>query len=183
MTSQRILGLTACAFIPFALTACGGDDGSNPVSEPATDVSPAGGDDGDTAGDVGASSGAAVAAISLTLIGGPDEGDHEATVTEAGCSRNPTGDNTFGLQYSRDDAEGLHSLQMVIDDLAGATGGGTSEFVATANVGGNRHHIDRGDGSVVVTDDGDSAVISFEGFTSDGVDISGSVTCNQVVDL
>lgn len=140
-------------------------------------------DDPDDDADAAPGPAGATATIVLRLDGGPDDGTHEAQAPDAGCSRNPMGDNTFGLQYSTGGSDGFSSLQVIVDDAQAAASSGTDAAVATATVNGNRHNIARGSGLATVQDDGDTAVIVVAGTTDDGLPMTAQIECHTVLDL
>ena len=146
----------------------------------------AGGSGGD------APSGDSVADVTLTLTGGPDEGEYEASTPDGGCSYGLTGEGGFGLQFSLDVEEGFSSLQLVVPNTEDAADG-TSEFMTTATIGpllsGNNYEINAlpdagepsGSGTVTIDDREDTATIQIEGETADGVGIDAQVECHSVL--
>lgn len=141
------------------------------------------GDDGDRR---------ARAEVTMTLADGPDAGTHGKAVTEAGgggCSRNPMDADTYGfVSYPEDAVANLRDVNLFIRDGAGATGGGTDDFVLdVAMVSGSSHSLNpaagRGSGSVLVQDDGNQASFEISGTTEEGFGIELMVTCDLVLDF
>ncbi|MQA00635.1 MAG: hypothetical protein GEU80_15105 [Dehalococcoidia bacterium] len=132
-----------------------------------------------------------IVTLDLTLIGGAHEGEYDATAQDGGCSYGLTGVDGFGLQYSRDGQEGFTSLQLIVPSTTDAAVG-TSVFRTTATIGpfveGNNYDINTlpdaepiGSGTVTVDDRGDTATITIEGTTADGVGIDATVECHEVL--
>jgi hypothetical protein len=173
--------LAACATsAPGTYADTGADAEPTETTEPAGD---AGGDAGDAGGD-------AAASIDVTVTGGEFEGTYTGSVPDGGCSRGATGDNTFGLQYSTDEAVELSSLQLVVNDAA-AAGGGTDDFLTTLTFGdlleGTTLEVEppegNGSGTATVDDRGDTATIEIQAETSDGTAIDATVECHSVFDF
>lgn len=174
--------LAACAASTPATDA---DSGSETEPTQSADaVSDAGSDAGDAGGD-------AAASIDVTVTGGEFAGTYSGSVPDGGCSRGATGENTFGLQYSTDQAVDLSSLQLVVNDASAATGGGTDDFMTTLTFGdllqGTMLEVQppegNGSGTVTVDDRGDTATIEIEAEASDGTTIDATVECHTVFDF
>ena len=182
--------LLSLALILVALvTAC-----SSPTSNDAGGGGEAATDDGSTengGGDTGGddAGGSSTASITVTISGGsPHDGTHEAEAPDAGCSRNLTGENTFGLQYSVSGTDGFNSHQLIIDDASGAASG-SEDFVTDVTIDGATYGITsgtavnnepRGSGTVTLDDRGDTATITIEGETDEGYGLEATVECHQV---
>lgn len=204
-TFMRILRSTAVPAFALALVlaACGGGTASPAASEADGDpaetaaasaaASAPATDDGDPSGDGGdAPAGDAAASIEVSVTGGEFEGDYTGSVPDGGCSRGATGENTFGLQYSTDEAGvDIGSLQLVVNDAEAASGGGSDDFLMTIEFGelfaGTSMEVEppaeEGTGTVSVDDRGDSATISIDVETADGVAIAATVECHSVFDF
>ncbi len=186
-TTRFTRPLLLAALAPaLLLAACGDDDTSTAATAPggaAATVAPPATDDvgGGTVAPAGGG-GELMATIELTIDGGPDSGDHTAEARGTGCTRNPFGAGTFGLQYSTEQATGFHSLQILVNDADAAASGGTDDFTATAALGSTRYHLGR-TGSITVDDRGDTATISYEGTTDQGAEVAATITCHTVVGL
>lgn len=176
------LALAACGGGTASSTDAGTDDGSDAT---ATATAPAT-DDG-SAGDAG---GDAAASIDVTVAGGEFEGSYSGSVPDGGCSRGATGENTFGLQYSTDEDVELSSLQLIVND-ADAAAGGTDDFMTMLTFGdileGTTVDVEpaesNGSGMVTVDDRGDTATITIDAETSDGMAIDATVECHSVFDF
>jgi hypothetical protein len=194
MESTRFIPLIALALL---LSAC---TGGGPTESPAGDANgqapteaPAAEEPQDDAGDGGAD-GPVAASVELTITGGEFAGSYAGSVPDGGCSRGATGENTFGLQYSTVDEDvDFSSVQLVVNDAAAAAAG-TDNFFATIQMGplltGDPNMVltidpggEQGTGTATVDDRGDSATITIQGETADGVGIQANVTCNSVFDF
>lgn len=174
--------------IALVLAACG-TDATAPVDRPGTDspdslaTSAPNGDSGDSgSGDHGGT-----ASVDLTLTGGDAAGTYSGSVPDGGCSRGPTGEGTFGLQYSTSNEVDLTSVQIIVEDREAAASG-TDLFLATVGIGDAityriRPPEDDGSGTLTLDDRGDTATIRIEAETVDGVGIDATVTCHSVLDL
>jgi hypothetical protein len=164
------------------LTACSSPtsdgDGADGGPDVATDA-----DDGDAGG------GGSTASITVTLTGGPHDGTHQAEAPDAGCSRNLSGENTFGLQYSTGETEGFNSHQLIIEDASGAASG-SEDFRTDITIDDATYGIESGSaasddpsgsGTVTLDDRGDTATITIEGETADGVGIEATIECHSVI--
>lgn len=196
---MRILRTTAVPSLALALllAACGGtgstssaadDDGGSQPSATASAAEDDGqGDGGGSAGDAG---GDAAASVDVTVTGGEFEGSYSGSVPDGGCSRGATGENTFGLQYSTTEDVELSSVQLIVND-ADAAASGSDDFQTTFTFGDllNGTNVDlkpadgEGSGTVTLDDRGDTATITIEGETSDGVGIDATVECHSVFDF
>ena len=204
-TSMRILRSTAApAFVlALILAACGGgtsspaasgadDDpaesavASIPASAPAADDDDPGSDGGDGPAGDGAAS------IEVSVTGGEFEGDYTGSVPDGGCSRGATGENTFGLQYSTDEAGvDIGSLQLVVNDAEAASSGGSDDFLMLIEFGelfaGTQMEVEppaeQGSGTVSLDDRGDTATITLDVETAEGVGIAATVECHSVFDF
>lgn len=197
-TTMRFMRFILAPTIVLAvvLAACGGTTSSTDASDPAQSTqtsAPTATDetDGSTGdGSAGDAGGDATASVDVTVTGGEFEGTYSGSVPDGGCSRGATGENSFGLQYSTDEAVELSSLQLIVND-ADAAAGGTDDFMTMLTFGdlleGTTIEIEppeaNGSGTVTVDDRGDSATIEIEAETSDGVAIDATVECHSVFDL
>jgi hypothetical protein len=186
MKARRTLAGPAALLLALGLVACGetampGTDEGGAMSPMATNgMDPGPGDDG-----------AATASVDVTVSGGGVDGSYSGSVTSGGCTRNPLGENTFGLQYSTDEQVELSSLQLVARDADAATSGGSDDFTATITIGDLLDGVDLdinpqsgdGSGTVTIDDRGDTATITIEGETSDGAMVDATVECHTVIDL
>ena len=196
---MRILRTTAVPSLALALllAACGGagstssaaddDAGSQPSATASAAEDDGQGDGGGSAGDAG---GDAAASVDVTVTGGEFEGSYSGSVPDGGCSRGATGENTFGLQYSTTEDVELSSVQLIVND-ADAAASGSDDFQTTFTFGDllNGTNVDlkpadgEGSGTVTLDDRGDTATITIEGETSDGVGIDATVECHSVFDF
>lgn len=180
----------AALTLTLVVAACGGTaptdaGGDDDVDAPAAPTEQSG---GDAAGDGGG--GDAAASVDVTITGGAFEGNYSGSVPDGGCSRGATGENTFGLQYSTTEDVELSSVQLIVNDADDAAGG-TEDFMTTLTFGdlleGTTVDISppdgNGTGTVTVDDRGDTATITIEGETSDGMAIDATVECHSVFDL
>ena len=194
MRPIRILPAPAM-LLALILAACSGGttgtdaDGGEAQATPTTDAG--GADDGGDGGDGGEAEGDAAATVDVTLTGGEFEGNYQGSVADGGCSRGATGENTFGLQYSTAEDVELSSLQLVVNDAEGASAGGTDDFQTSLTFGdlleGTTIDVQppetQGTGTVEVDDRGDTATITIDAETSDGVGIDATVECHSVFDF
>lgn len=174
----------ALLVVLLALAACGGTS-STPAGDGATAATP----DADGGGDAG-DGGDPAASVEVTVTGGEFAGTYSGSVPDGGCSRGATGENTFGLQYSTSEAVELSSVQLIVNDAEGASGG-TDDFMTTLTFGdlleGTTLDVQppegNGSGMVTVDDRGDTATITIDAETSDGVSIDATVECHSVFDF
>ena len=196
---MRTLRTTAVPSLALALllAACGGagstssaaddDAGSQPSATASAAEDDGQGDGGGSAGDAG---GDAAASVDVTVTGGEFEGSYSGSVPDGGCSRGATGENTFGLQYSTTEDVELSSVQLIVND-ADAAASGSEDFQTTFTFGDllNGTNVDlkpgdgEGSGMVSLDDRGDTATITIEGETADGVGIDATVECHSVFDF
>ncbi len=189
--THRLLIATAALLAVSILAACasGSEPAAAGASQSDVEGNAANQSDPATEGDAPGDGGGGTATISLTLTGGPHDGTYEAEAPDGGCSRNSVGDNTFGLQYSVAETEGFTSHQLIIRDAAAAVAGGGDDFVTDVIIDDAIYGIDTGagvmndpSGSGVVTldDRGDTATITSEGETGEGVGFNAEVECHAV---
>jgi hypothetical protein len=167
------------AGLAILLTGCGA----------LTDRSEAPGTSSSASAASGSASVDAVATIHAEVSGGPLVGTYDAESTSPICTSGLGGEGAFGVQFSVDRPEGISSLQILIPSAALAQAG-TDQFTATLGlgplVGGTTFTIDpRADGGTgtveLMYDGGNSASISLEGETAQGIGVSIEVECSQVV--
>lgn len=184
---MRSIRLTHASTIALALlmAACGGAAPTDDAAADATATATADpGADGDAGGD-------AAASVDVTVTGGEFEGDYSGSVPDGGCSRGATGEGTFGVQYSTAEDVELSSLQLIVNDAEAATGGGTDDFLTTFTFGdllsGTSITVQppesQGSGTVTVDDRGDTATVTIDVETSEGVAIDATVECHSVFDF
>jgi len=133
-----------------------------------------------------------VASLAVTLTGGADAGEYEAATPVGGCSYGLTGVDGFGLQHSVDEPEGFTSHQLIVPSTAKAADG-SSTFRTTVTIGplreGNNYDINTlpdaeqqlGSGTVTVDDRGETATITIQATTAEGVGIDATVECLEVL--
>ncbi|HET7645775.1 MAG TPA: hypothetical protein VFM03_04755 [Candidatus Limnocylindria bacterium] len=197
MRITRILRTTAVPSLALALllAACGGgtstaSQGGDDDGAQATASATQNGDSGDDGGSAGDAGGDAAASVDVTITGGEFEGSYAGSVPDGGCSRGATGSNTFGLQYSTTEDVELSSVQLIVND-ADAAASGSEDFQTTFTFGDllNGTNVDlkpgegEGSGTVTLDDRGDTATITIEGETADGVGIDATVECHSVFDF
>jgi hypothetical protein len=188
------LPLVFSAILMLLLAACGGGtanssaassasaSGQASANASATDAAPEGGNAG-AAGD-------AMASVNMTVTGGQFAGSYSGSVADGGCSRNLTGDNTFGVQYSTDQEVKVSSVQVLVYD-AKAAANGSDAFKSSFTFGdlfsGTGVDIDpstnAGTGTLTLDDRGDSATVKISGETGDGDKIDATIECNGVISL
>ncbi len=188
------LPLVFSAILMLLLAACGGGtanssaassasaSGQASATASATDAAAEGGNAG-AAGD-------ATASVNMTVTGGQFAGSYSGSVSDGGCSRNLTGDNTFGVQYSTDQKVKLSSVQVLVYD-AKAAASGSDTFKSSFTFGdlfsGTSVDIDpstnAGTGTLTLDDRGDSATVKISGETGDGDKIEATIECNGVISL
>ncbi len=194
MIPSSRLPLVFSAILMLLLAACGsstaspsaassaGTDGQPSATASASDAAPDGGN--------AAAAGDAKASVNMTVTGGEFAGSYSGSVSDGGCSRNLTGDNTFGVQYSTDQKVKLSSVQVLVYD-AKAAAGGTDAFKSSYTFGdlfsGTGVDIDpstnAGTGTLTLDDRGDSATVKISGETGDGDKIEATIECNGVISL
>ena len=133
--------------------------------------------------------------IDVVVTGGPAAGTYQRRSPKGTCSTNLTGNGSWGNQYSDPEIkEGLSSLQLIVDNTAEATAGGTSEFLTTFTFGeffstnattytyeGRESEEKKGNsGTITVEDSGQSAKVTLMVEPEDGVKINATIQCNEV---
>lgn len=186
--------LAGATVVSLLLAACGGgaspsastvDQPSAAQTESGTTSTPEGGNDSDRP-----ATGDAKATLELTVSSGQFAGSYSGSVADGGCSRNLTGDNTFGVQYSTDQPVEVSSVQVLVYDANAAASGSDafkSEFTFGDLFSGTSVDVDpstnAGSGTVTIDDRGDSATVKISGETGDGDGIEATIQCNGVLDI
>ncbi|MVM29862.1 hypothetical protein GO755_07450 [Spirosoma sp. HMF4905] len=136
--------------------------------------------------------------IKVIITGGPNAGTYNLTSSETTCSRNATGANSFGNQYSTKAASGLTSVQLIISDAKKAASGGTSDCYLSVRfgklIGGTKYEFGKlpasfggadsgGKGTASLSGSGNNTTSTIEGTTKAGVKIRVTIQCRSVLDL
>jgi hypothetical protein len=148
-----------------------------------------------------AAQGGLATTIDLTITGGPLAGTYHTTSDEITCSYGLIGEDAWGNQYSieTEDPTTFSSLQLIVPNTAEAAIG-TNEFLTTVSFGslvvetldfdtsytintGTDSGTDGGEGqgTVIIEDHGDSAVVTINGTTEEGIGIEAVIQCHQVM--
>jgi hypothetical protein len=136
--------------------------------------------------------------VHLEIKGGVWTGTYEATSTAGGCTTGANGPGSWSNELyvsSATDLKALVNLPLIVPD-AKATPMGATEFYLGVGFGPLARRIETtyqieiesrtnqkhrsGSGLVKVTDNGDSAMITFAAETTSGVTLDGTITCNTV---
>src|SRR6185312_6396317 len=136
--------------------------------------------------------------ISVTLTGCPNAGKYHINTKDPTCSEGLTGKNSFGNQYSENGKADnqLSSLQLIINDKDSAKNG-TKNFFLTVTFGkllqGKSYVIDSGStsisskksgsGKATLTESNGTKTVFIEGKTEDGIGISATVVCNNLLTM
>jgi hypothetical protein len=135
--------------------------------------------------------------VHLVVTGGDFAGSYDVTSTAGGCSTGINGPGSWGnslIIKGATDPKALVGLPLIVPN-AKAAAAGTREFYLAVGFGpvlkraklyqleieGRADKKPTGIGSVTVTDNGASAVVTFVGKTADGTALQGKITCNIVV--
>jgi hypothetical protein len=178
--------LAAILLVLAATLAACGTTGVDTSSDPTPTHSPT-----PAASAASSTSADAVGSIHAEIRGGPLVGMYDAESDTPLCTSGLAGDGSFGVQYSLDRAEGLSHLELLIP-VAALASTGTDEFTASIGfgplVGGTTFELDPvaggGTGTVQLDyDGGNSATVSLQGETGDGIGINVEIECRQVVQL
>ena len=136
--------------------------------------------------------------IKVVITGGANAGTYNLTSTETTCSRNATGANSFGNQYSTRAKTGLTSVQLVIGDAKKAASGGTGDCYLSVRFGdimkGTKYEYGKlpasfggtdagGKGTASLSGSGNSTTSTIEGTTKAGVKLQVTIQCKSVLDL
>ncbi|MVM39893.1 hypothetical protein GO730_23580 [Spirosoma sp. HMF3257] len=136
--------------------------------------------------------------IKVIVTGGPNAGTYNLTSAETTCSRNATGANSFGNQYSTRAATGLTSVQLIIGDAKKAASGSTSDCYLSIRfgklIGGTKYEFGKlpasfggedtgGKGTAGLSGSGNTTTSTIEGTTKSGVKIQVTIQCRSVLDL
>jgi hypothetical protein len=169
-----VLGCLTAATIMVA-SACGSSTPSSGGAPPSSNAS-------------GASLSPATV-IHVVVTGGAVAGTYDAQSATATCSRTSTDKTYFGNQYSDPSNTGFSSLQLIVQDAAAFSGGGT-HFTTTITIKGQDLNIQglpnndpKGSGTVAIQDSSATATVTIKGKASDGSAIDATIHCNQVASL
>lgn len=136
--------------------------------------------------------------IKVVITGGPNAGTYNLMAAETTCTRNATGANSFGNQYSTRAATGLTSVQLIISDAKKAASGGTSDCYLSIRfgkiIGGTKYEFGKlppslggedtgGKGTASLSGSGNNTTSTIEGTTKAGVKIQVTIQCRSVLDL
>jgi hypothetical protein len=136
--------------------------------------------------------------IKVVITGGPNAGTYNLTSDKTTCTRNATGINSFGNQYSTREATGLTSVQLIISDAQKAGSGGTSDCYASVRfgkiIGGTKYEFGKlpaslwgedagGKGMASLAGSGNSTTSTIEGTTKAGIKLQITIQCKSVLDL
>ena len=136
--------------------------------------------------------------IKVVLTGGTHAGTYTVTATETTCSRNATGPNSFGNQYSTRAATGLTSVQLIIGDAKKAAAGGTTDCYLNVRFGklmdGTNYEFGKmpksfggedagGKGQAALSGSGNTTTSTIEGTTKGGVKMQVTIQCRSVMDI
>lgn len=136
--------------------------------------------------------------INVVVTGGANAGTYKLTATETTCSRNATGANSFGNQYSTREAQGLTSMQLIISDAKKAAASGTADCYLSIRfgklIGGTKYEFGKlpasfggtdagGSGMAKLVGSGNTTTSTIEGTTKAGVKIQVTIKCLSVLDL
>lgn len=136
--------------------------------------------------------------IKVIVTSGPNAGTYNLSSAETTCSRNATGANSFGNQYSTREAQGLTSVQLIISDAKKAAAGGTSDCYLSIRfgklIGGTKYEFGKlpasfggsdagGKGTASLSGSGNNTTSTIEGTTKAGVKIQVTIQCKSVLDL
>jgi hypothetical protein len=127
-----------------------------------------------------------VATADVSISGGGMPGDYRATLTSGGCSRDPLGENTFGVASVDVEASGgFDGPQLSILDAAAASGV-TTAFELSLPFDNYETNLvmspadGLGTGSLTLDDRGAAATIHIEGTLEDGGQVTVDIECHSV---
>jgi hypothetical protein len=173
-----VLGCLTAAMIMVA-GACGS-------ATPSSGGAPPSGNSSSSAGNATLSP---ATVIHVVITGGAVAGTYDVQSATVTCSRTSTDKTFFGNQYSDPSNAGLSSLQLIVQDAAAFTGGGT-HFTTTITIKGQDLNIQglpnndpKGSGTVAIQDSGATATVTIKGQAAEGSAIDATIHCNQVVSL
>ncbi len=136
--------------------------------------------------------------IKVVITGGANAGTYNLASTETTCSRNATGANSFGNQYSTRAKTGLTSVQLIISDAKKAASGGTGDCYLSVRFGdimkGTTYEFGKmpklfggtdagGKGMASLSGSGNNTTSTIDGTTKAGVKIQVTIQCKSVLDL
>ncbi len=142
--------------------------------------------------------GAEGSVIKVIITGGANAGTYTMTSETTTCSRNATGANSFGNQYSTRAATGLTSVQLIIGDAKKAASGGTSDCYLSVRfgklIGGTTYEFGKlpasfnggdsgGKGTAALSGSGNTTTSTIDGTTKSGVKLQVTIQCRSVLDL
>jgi hypothetical protein len=130
--------------------------------------------------------------VHVVIDNGPNAGTYSGETDRGGCSAGLTGVGSFGNQFSlpkEKDPKKFNSLQLIVPN-AKAAATGTHDFELHVGFGpilerSAEYEIltgkGKGSGTVTVADHGATAMVTFEGTTSAGVKMHGTIDCKSVL--
>jgi hypothetical protein len=129
-----------------------------------------------------------VASAEVTIGSGSRAGTYTATLLNGGCARNYIGPNSFTVSSDQVEATGgFVGPQLTISDASGAASS-TDQFVFGAPFDNYAETFelvpqapDRGTGTATLDDRGNTATVTVEGTTADGIAISATIECHSIV--
>jgi hypothetical protein len=133
--------------------------------------------------------------VHLQVGSGPHAGTYDATMTDGGCSHGLGGRDRWGNHYQADESDPKAFTTLLLDVAdTKAAAAGTSAFQLTAGFGppfgdgGTKYKVNTlpngkqaGSGTVTVQDKGQTATVTFEATSADGVALKGTIECDGVI--
>jgi hypothetical protein len=171
---SRLL-ITSGRFL-IALAACGGSSSGSASGTGSGSSSSSGAPKGIVSASV----------LHVVITGGPAAGTYDAKSAQVTCSRSAKDKTYWGNQYSDPSNKDFSSLQLIAQDAAAFSGGGT-KFLTTITVKGQDLNISdlngskKGSGTATIQDSGLTAKVSIKGQAAEGGGIDATIQCNQVV--
>ncbi len=136
--------------------------------------------------------------INVVITGGANAGTYALSSAATTCSRNATGANSFGNQYSTRAKTGLTSVQLIISDAKKAQSGGTGDCYLMVRFGdimkGTTYEFGKipksfggsdagGKGTASLSGSGNNTTSTIEGTTKAGVKLQVTIQCRSVMDI
>jgi hypothetical protein len=187
MYRRRIASFIAIPLMAVACSTPGSSSvpssGGAPSVEPFASIGP---------GASQAGGGAALATVEITVVNGPRAGDYTDEPAEGGCGRNFNSPGSFAVSSGpfidlTDELEGY--LVMFLD--AASAGSGTDNFQLLVYFYGDDETLNvipvaiggtLGTGTATLDDRGDTASITVEATTEDGIEMSATIECHSITD-
>jgi len=187
---RRIAGFIAIPLLVVACSTPGAPSGGAPsVTPPPNQPDPISTEPGASQG----GGGDGRASVEITLVNGPRTGHYTDQRSDEGCIRNYSFPGTFAVSSGSiiDFTDGFSGYLVIFID-ASTVGSGTDNFQFQVHFNGNNETFGvlpsaiggtEGTGTATLDDRGDTATITIEATTQEGIEMSATIECDSVTTL